>query len=191
MDSQLFFSGIKVWNHSKLSSFKTLGIENKCSPNLQLHCAIAIMPETRFPNHSASVFISGSTGHSRPLEGSGKARTLMHCPCIGLERILSRLQWSFRNTFCSMYCMRQNNIWQFSIFPIRSLLKKISWLEFSLWLIGLRTRYRVCEDQVQWVKEALLSGLRIWRCLKLQHRSSVAGAVAVAWAWHLQLLFHL
>ena len=57
-------------------------------------------------------------------------------------------------------------------------------LEFALWLSRLRTWFCLCEDAVQSL--ALISGLRIWCCSKMQQRlqmllrSHVAMAVVEA-----------
>ena len=54
--------------------------------------------------------------------------------------------------------------------------------EFWLWLSGLRTCLVSLRMQVQSL--ALLSGLRIWPCLKLQRRSQMWLDVALLWLWH-------
>ena len=51
------------------------------------------------------------------------------------------------------------------------LMKKMTWLEFLLWLIGLRTQLVSMRVWVQSL--VLLIGLRILHCYKLQHRSQM------------------
>ena len=51
-------------------------------------------------------------------------------------------------------------------------------MEFPLWLSGLRTQHSISEDAVRSL--ALLSGLRIQHCYKLQYSSQMwLGSVVV------------
>ena len=56
---------------------------------------------------------------------------------------------------------------------------KMYYLEFPLWLSGLRPQYSVCED----ADSVSLSGLRIWHCLKLQHRLQMRLRSVWLWLW--------
>ena len=58
--------------------------------------------------------------------------------------------------------------------------KKMQLLEFPLWLNQIRTQLVFMRMQVQFL--ALISGLRIWSCRKLQGRSQtqLAPGIAVA-----------